>query len=123
MWRQGEEVEVGQGSGHACGDGLVIAPAFQRVQPEDAAAAFRQAFKGGADVGGGGGVVAVRQDHHDGAAIDMGSGMGGGEVHQRRADARAAAEAVGQQGDAVQGAEGVFIPQRSVTRTRRVWKR
>ena len=104
-----EGVEVGEGFGHAAGDGFVIGPALERVEPDDAAAAAAEGGQRLADAGAVFGVVAVREDEDDGAGVDEAAGVGVGEAGEVAADAGAAAEAFRQEGEAVQRAHRVGV--------------
>src|SRR5208282_40572 len=92
--RRREQVDIGQRRLHAARRRLVVAPADQRIQPDDATAAPREAPHFEAEALRLAGVVAVGDDDERGARIDDALAVPAIEVGQAVADARAAADAL-----------------------------
>ena len=100
----GKKVDIGQRRLHAARLRAVVAPADQRIEPDDPAAASTQAPHFLAKQFRLAGVIAIRDDHHRGARIDDPSRMPTIECGEALADLCAAADALRHQRELVDGA-------------------
>src|SRR5262245_61634067 len=89
-----EQVDMGEGGLHAARLRAVIAPAEQRIETDDTAAAPAQAPHLFAEAFRLAGVVAVGDDHHGGARVDHAPRVPAIEGGEAFADAGAAADAL-----------------------------
>src|SRR5262245_21397676 len=106
-----EQVDVRQRGAHAARRRLIIAPADERIEPDDAAAAAAQAPHLGGEALRFAGVVAVGDDHDCGARIDDAGRVPAIERGEAVADARAAANALRHQRQPVDRARHVAVAQ------------
>src|SRR5271170_7265646 len=107
-----EEVDVRQRRLHAPRLRRIVAPANQRIEPDDFAAAPAEPPHFFAEALRFAGVVAVGDDHDSGARIDDAPRVPTVERSEAFADARAAADALSHQRQFVDGAGYVAIAQR-----------
>src|SRR5262252_3153056 len=107
-----EQVDKGQRRLHSPRARAVVAPAEQRVEPDDAPAAPPQAAHLGREPLGLAGVVAVGDDHHGGARIDDAPRVPAVEGREALADAGAAADALRHERELVHRARDIAVAQR-----------
>src|SRR5580704_7616772 len=110
--RRREQVDIGQRRLHSPGAGAVVAPADQRIEPDDAAAAPPQTPHLLPELLRLAGVVAIRHDHHGGARVDHAPRVPAIERRKALADARAAADALRHQRELVDRARHIAVAQR-----------
>src|ERR1700734_2254578 len=110
--RRREQIDIGQRRLHAARLRGVIAPADQRVEPDDFFAAPPQPAHLLAELTRLAGVVAVGDDHQRGARIDDAPGMPAIEGGKTFTDPRAAANTLCHQRQALARARDVAIAQR-----------
>ena len=111
--RRREQVDIGQRGLHAARRRRVVAPADQRVQPDDAAAAPREPPHFEAEALRVAGVVAVGDDDERGARIDDAGAVPAVELGKTLTDPRAAADALRHQREPVDRAPDVPFPERA----------
>src|SRR5580693_8565466 len=110
--RRREQIDIGQRRLHAARLGRVIAPADQRIEPDDFAATPPQPAHLLAELTRLAGVVAVGDDHQRCARTDDAPGMPAIEGGEAFADPRSAADALCHQRQLLDGARHVAIAQR-----------
>src|SRR5580704_6486960 len=110
--RQREQIDIGQRRLHAARLRRVIAPADQRIEPDDLFASPPQPAHLFGELARLAGVVAVGDDHQRGARIDDAPGVPAIEGGEALADSRTAADALRHQRQLLDRACHVAIAQR-----------
>src|SRR5579862_393995 len=112
IMRRREQVDIGQRRLHAARGRRIVAPADQRIEPDDLFAAPAQPTHRRGKFFGRAGVVAVGDDHHRGARVDDAPCVPAIEGGEAFADPGAAADALRHQRQLFDGARHVAVAQR-----------
>src|SRR6202161_4098269 len=110
--RRREQIDIGQRRLHAARLRRVIAPADQRIEPDDFPATPAQPAHLLAELARLAGIVAVGDDHQRGARIDDAPRMPAIEGGEAFADPGAAADALRHQRQLLDGARHIAVTQR-----------